>query len=196
MIVNSNTFMRNQSIVVGRISEKMSADTERKLIKEYRAALVDMKLKMSKIYEKYERDGVLSYNEMMKYNRLGSMMDDMNQTIKDLTGKESMMIKANTKDTFAESYYRNGYIMESGSGAKLSFSALNPKVIQASIENPIAGLTLSETLKAHRASIITDIKSTVTQGLVKGESYAKMAKRLQTSLENNATKAVRIVRTE
>ena len=196
MLVDANEFMREQSIRVGRISEKMSAATERQVVREYKTALADLKAKMAKIYEKYETGGVLSYNEMMKYNRMDAMTKDMNETLKDLTGKTSKETMDNTKGVFSESYYRAGYSMETGADAKLSFSTLNPKVIQAAVENPISGLTLSETLQANRASIITDIRSTITQSLIKGESYAKMTKRLQTSLENNAVKANRIVRTE
>lgn len=191
-----NGFMETQVIKVKRISDTMTAETEKRMVREYKSALVDLKSQMARIYEKYEVDGKLTYNEMAKYNRLESMIKDANGTLKDLLKVTDREITNNTKGLFEENYYRMGYTLESEAGAKLSFGVLNPKVVQAAVENPISGLTLSETLKSSRPVIITKIRASVTQGLIQGESYAKMAKRIQSTLEEDATKAMRIVRTE
>ena len=47
-----------------------------------------------------------------------------------------------------------------------------------------------------RREVIIRIKSVLTQGLIKGESYGKMAKGIQAGLEMEYTKAIRIARTE
>ena len=174
----------------------MTKSTERQVILAYKAGLNDLKVQLAFLYEKYSANGVLSYADMAKYNRLSTAIDDMTETLKVMTKGNAKLILSSNRVIFEENFYHNAFIIEKAAQAKLSFGLLNPKVVQASIENPIAGLTLSETLQANRAAIIVKIKQELTQGVIKGESYSKIAKRLTTTLGNDAAKANRVVRTE
>ena len=55
---------------------------------------------------------------------------------------------------------------------------------------------MNERLERNRKKIIHTIQTEITQGLVRNETYGMMAKRLKKTLEGDAVKAMRIVRTE
>ncbi len=67
--------------------------------------------------------------------------------------------------------------------AKLAYGMLSKEVIQASVQNPISGLTLNDRLKKNRAQIVYNIRQQITQGLVQGESYPQMVRRVKKELE-------------
>ncbi len=64
------------------------------------------------------------------------------------------------------------------------------------MENPISGLTLNDRLEKHRKEIIYQIKQNISVGLMNGDRYSTMARRMKTSLNDDYKKAIRIVRTE
>lgn len=187
---------KDSFIQIARVSEKMTEETEKEILRAYKTAQKDIKKQLSDLYTKYEKDGVLTYSEMAKYNRLDGMLKDINSTVNNTSINSGNKIKKLSGNVFENSYYQAGYTIEGIADAKLSFSLLHKDAIQASVENPIAGLTLSETLQKNRKQVITSIKQSVTQGLVMGESYKKMADRMTSALNNDATKALRVARTE
>jgi hypothetical protein len=187
---------KDSFIQIARVSEKMTEETEKEILRAYKTAQKDIKKQLSDLYTKYEKDGVLTYSEMAKYRRLDGMLKDINSTVNSTSINSGNKIKKLSGNVFENSYYQAGYTIEGMADAKLSFSLLHKNAIQASVENPIAGLTLSETLQKNRKQVITSIKQSVTQGLVMGESYKKMADRMTSALNNDATKALRVARTE
>lgn len=182
-------------IEVNRVVDKMTQQTEAQMIKEYRNALKDIKNTLAEIYEKYARTGDISYADMQKYNRLEKLQQTINRQLTELTKNTTKLIKTNSSNAFQTGYYMNAFEIYKVK-ASLSFSIVDKKVIQASVENPISGLTLTETLNKNRADVIMSIKRQITQGLLKGESYGKMADRVAEILNRDITKAIRVVRTE
>lgn len=188
--------LHQTSINIDRVSESITAKTEKALIGEYKSALKNMRSELDTIYAKYAKNGVLSYSEMSKYNRLQGLMGELNDQYKTTLNKTKNLVNSNSKKVFEQGYYQTAYALEMATGSKLSFTKLNPKTIQASIENPIAGLTLNENLNANRVRVVSSIKSNITQGLMQGESYHKVAQRISGILEKDLNKATTIVRTE
>lgn len=189
-----NPYVRQ--IQIDEVGERMSRATQAEVVRNYKASLKTIKKQMVDLYESYEKNGVLTFAEMAKYNRIDGMWTGINKELNLLTGKNATITKRLSAEVFQESYYRTGFMFEEATRANLSFSVLNPKVIQASVENPISGLTLNETLQKNRVNIIRDVKQTVTQGLITGSSYKDMATRLTKTFEGDVVKANRVVRTE
>jgi hypothetical protein len=74
--------------------------------------------------------------------------------------------------------------------------AITPEQIKATVNNPVNGLTLNDRLEKHRKDIIYNIKQTVGVGLMNGDRYTTMAKRIAECLDGDYKKAIRIARTE
>lgn len=182
------------------ISNKIARDIENRikkdLLKRYRETNKELKLMFGNLYEKYAVKDVLTFQEMQKFNRLKTVQKDIAKAINDMYIKDKAILHQGLKKTYKSGYYRLGYAIEKDLGSKLSYRLLDVKKIEKAIQNPVSGLTLNETLIKNKTSIISKINQEITQGLVRGESYGKMAKRITETLGGDASKAVRVAQTE
>jgi uncharacterized protein with gpF-like domain len=170
--------------------------SEKVIVKRYALLLKEMRTEIAKLYEKHEIDGVLTYAEMAKFDRLKKFLAYANELLSLHYKDVKNTIYDILNETYQDAYYMTGWAIETDSLSKLAYSTVPSETILAMIENPIAGLTLTETLRKNEGAIVYKIQQEITQGLVKGETYKTMAKRLHDSLEGDANKAMRIVRTE
>lgn len=178
-----------------RIGQKVNKG-EREVARRYAKALTEIRAMMAEQYEKYEINGELSYREMLKHDRLKKFMREVNFLLRTNYGDIYKIINELLGDSYVEGYYMTAWAVETSSKTKIGYSTVRPETLAAMLDNPIAGLTLTERLELYRTQIIYNIQQQVTQGLQKNEPYSKMAKRLKKSLEGDAVKAMRIVRTE
>ncbi|KHD86364.1 hypothetical protein NG54_03345 [Heyndrickxia ginsengihumi] len=169
---------------------------ERDIAKKYANTLNEIRKALSKIYEKYESDGVLTYTEMARYDRLRKFLKEVNNLLTSNYKSLKKTIYDVLGQSYLEGYYLTAWAVETDTLSKLAYSAVAADVITAMIENPISGLTLSDRLEKNRSTIIYTIQQEITQSLVKGETYGSMAKRIKGALEGDTVKAMTIVRTE
>jgi uncharacterized protein with gpF-like domain len=181
---------------IEKVFGKLTKEAEKEIIANYKKALDTVRAQLANIYSQYEKNGELTLAEMSKYNRLDTLKGQIEKYLKDTTGVNAKNITKLSGEVYQESFYRTAFAFERQVQAKLGYGLLNPKVIQASVQNPISGLTLNETLEKNRDNIIIKVKQEITQGLVKGESYGKMANRFKEVLGNDAGKAVTVAQTE
>lgn len=182
--------------LIEQFANKRVKQSEREIVKRYAALLTEIRLELAKLYEKYEIGGKLTYAEMAKYDRLRKFIEYIDYLLTIAYKDVKKTVYDVLSDLYEEGYYYTAWAIETDTLSRLAYSAVPASTITAMIENPITGLTLSQRLEKNRAAIIYTIQQEVTQGLVKGESYKQMATRLKTALESDATKAMRIVRTE
>ncbi|WP_424765701.1 phage minor head protein [Paenibacillus sp. sgz302251] len=177
-----------------KLSEKLISSTEKELVKQYSLSLKNIRSQLQAIYEKFGDD--VSFADMQKFNRFNSLEKAIMDEIKFLYKANAKALNESLFEQFAESYYRTAFALETGKQVALAYTLLNPDVIKAAIINPVSGLTLPERLEKNRTDIIYRIKSDIAQGLIQGEGYSKMAKRVKETLEGDVSKAIRVVQTE
>lgn len=177
---------------IGQLIKK----AERAIARQYAKTLVEIRKLMAEQYEKYEQNGELALEEMLKYDRLNKLNKRINW-IMGVNHKE--VSKQMTKvlgEVYKDGYYLTAWGVETTTRTKLGYASVRPESLTAMLQNPVAGLTLKARLEKNRADIIHKIQQEVTQGLQENETYAIMAKRLKDALEGDVVKATRIVRTE
>ncbi|MDW7673188.1 MAG: phage minor head protein [Bacillota bacterium] len=184
--------MEQANSVIGKLTEEVAKE----IVQAYARSLKKIRAELAVIYAKYGIDSKITWSEMQKYNRMANLEKQVIAELKTLTGKNAQSLKKGLAGIYEESFYRTAFSLESAVQTKLAYGLINPKVIQASIQNPISGLTLNERLAKNRNDIIIRIRQELTQGLIQGESYQRMAKRFKDALENDAVKAVRVAKTE
>ena len=190
-----NDFKKILETINRRIGQKITAG-ERETAKRYASILTEIRALTAQIYEKYEVNGVLTWADMQKYDRYNKYKQELQHLLTAHYKDLKKMMPGLIGEVYEEGYYLTAYGVETAASAKLAYSAITAAQMTAMVENPVYGLTLSETLEKNRVNIIYKIQQEVTQGLVKGETYGTMSKRLKSSLEGDAVKAMRIVRTE
>lgn len=173
---------------------KIMAQQERELTKAYKLALAEIKKKIAAIYEKHGDD--VQYSDLVSYNRLTNLEQQIAQEIKTLTNESIKTTTKAIKDIYGEQFYRVGFAFEQSLGAKLGFGLLNPDVIKASVLNPLDRITWPDRMKDHAQQFVKQIQSEITQGLIQGEGYGKITKRIIEKTGITAGKVMRIVRTE
>lgn len=169
---------------------------EREIARKYAKVLVEIRKVLAEQYEKYERDGQLTLQEMLKHDRLKKMMRRiefiMRVHYKDINKQMERILGG----VYTDGYYLTAWAVETYTKTKLNYSAMRPETLTAMLRNPVAGLTLNERLERQRALVIYQIQQKVTAGLQNNASYSTMAKELKKDLEGDTVKAMRIVRTE
>lgn len=186
----------NYQTVIEAVTDKMTRDTEDNVTKNYQQTLLAIKAQLVLVYEKYEKNGVLSYAEMTKYRRLEKLFQNIKREIYNLTSKNAAETKNLSSAIYQEAYYRTEYMIEQLSKVILKISPIKQDVIDASVQNPMSGLTLDETLQKNRDHIMWLVKQVIIQGLILGLSYKQMADKLKSVFGGDAAKALRVVQTE
>lgn len=178
----------------GTNSEKLIAAHEKALLKNYRASLREIKRLILQMYEKYGSD--VDYAQMVSYNRLTNLEQQIADEIKKLTNETIKTTTSTLKNIYSEQFYLTGFAFEQSLGRGLTFGLLNPDVIKASVLNPLDRIKWTDRMKDHAQQFVKQIQTELTQGLIQGEGYGKIAKRIVDKTGINAGKVIRIVRTE
>lgn len=177
------------------IGQKLSG-ADRDVAKVFARTLAEVRQKIAYMYEKYSRDGTLTYGEMAKYERLQKFLDEID-TLMTFNYRDVYKIVYEALGyTYAETWDLTAWAIETDAKAKLGYGVVSAETVSAMLANPVAGLTLKQTLQKNRQAIVWTIQQEVTQGLSRGDTYYKMMNRVKPVLDNDATKAMRVVRTE
>ncbi len=175
-------------------AEKLLAQFEKELLKAYKKSLEEIKKLISKVFEKYGDQ--VGYEDLVIYNRLTNLEQQIAGEIKKLTNENIKTTKNILKSIYSEQFYRTGFALESSLGARLGFGLLDSKVIEASILNSLDRIKWPDRMKDHAQQFVNQIRSEITQGLIQGNGYGKIAKAITDRTGINAGKVLRIARTE
>lgn len=168
--------------------------SESALLRSYKSSLENIKKEILKMFEKY--GDAVKYNDMMIYNRLINLEKSIAEEIKSLTGEGIKTITKTIKDIYSTNFYRTGFALESAIGIKLGYGLINSTTVQASVLNPLDRIKWPERLKDHSQKYMSQIRQELTQGLIQGKGYVKIAKAVTDKTSISANNALRIIRTE
>ena len=177
-------------------TDKLSRTAEGNIGKQYGQMLREIRATIQKSYDRCAAvDGTLTYSEMSKYGRIDKLNVEVEAIARKYTGAAAGEIRSGLRKTITDSFTVSKLAIEEISERKIN-GLIKKETIDAILQNPISGLKLNVRLAARRAETVLKIKEEMTRGLVRGDRYKDIAKRLQDALEIDAGKANRIVRTE
>ena len=183
-----------------RIAEHREAQAEKELRKIYRSLSKELQSFLSEVYVKYAQDDVLTYAMLQKAAYDARFLEEIEGKVGVGSNKAAKELRQLVNDTYTITY--DGLVkgvqkleVEGIDEAFATAIALTPYQVKKAISNPIMELALEK----NRKDIMYEIKQAVTVGLMTGDRYTTMARRISTHLtgEKGAYyKAVRIARTE
>lgn len=176
--------------------EKLLEQREKEIDRIYLDQLKAIREQIAEMYERYAKGETLTYADMMKYNRLEKQLELIREELQKIYKEVGQVIFKSIEEQFLENYFRTAYLLEYEAQQKMGYGRSIPDVVEEVIQNPIAGLTLNEILEKNRQAITWRIRQEVTQGLIAGESYQKMAQRIREVLGSDRNKALTVVWTE
>lgn len=85
---------------------------------------------------------------------------------------------------------------DSKSSSRMGFTIPSQGVIESALENPVKELSLPKVMEEHRNEVVRKINIEIAQGLIAGEGYSQIAKRLEKQVGFASNKARLVARTE
>jgi len=181
---------------IDKLLDQMIVKAERNLDKAFAERLKDILAQIAAMYEKYSKNGELTITELNKYNRFAKEIALITEQMTEHYKYIMPMIQELMESIYLENYLRSAFLYEYEAQISMGFTVPSAKLIKAAIRNPILKLTLPEIMKEHRNRIVRDINIEISQALLAGEDYSRMAKRIEKRVNFSMAKARRVARTE
>lgn len=187
---------------IRRIEEHREVLTENKIRAMYRTLMDDLDTFLAKEYKKYaDSDGRLYVSYLDAQRKRASFL---NEIVKNVDTLEPSLKKEIT--TLINATYKGCYegmveaVKKADTREELARITkdinVNPDVLKQAVNNNVSKLTLPAVLEKHRGDIIYQIQQELNIGLMNGDRYDQMARRISDRLNVSYSKAMNITRTE
>lgn len=191
-----NPKITNQNDIDNYI-DKLVNQAEKEIEILFAKRLKEIKQIIANMYEKYDRDEPkVTWTEFNKYNRLNKELNRIGQMLSQDYREVAKAIKQSQQNVYIEKYMMSLFLYEVASQTSMSFDIPTTQTIQKAIEQPIEFIKLVPTLQKHRDDTLKRIRTHITQGIMSGEGYSKIAKALRDDLGMAKAQSVRVARTE
>lgn len=156
-----------------------------------------IKQEIADMYEKYQTDDShVTWTEFNKYNRLNKELTRIGEMLTDDYREVAKTIQKSQKDAYIEKFMMNLFLYEMASQTSMQFDVPTASVINKAIEQPIEFIKLIPTLQKHRDEVLKKIRIHITQGIMSGEGYSKIAKAIRDDIGMTKAQSLRVARTE
>lgn len=193
---------------IRRIEQSRAILTEKKIDEIYRTLIRELNNFLAEEYIKYaDEEGRLYISYLDATNQRAKFLQEISNNVESFSPELRKEIETLIDTTYSKTY--SGMITalkKADTAGKLATVAkditVNPNTLKRAINNNISKLTLPVVLEKHRNEITYQIQQELNIGLMQGDRYETMAKRVQTVLEGNGItkgakgKSKNIVRTE
>ena len=160
----------------------------------------DLQQFVSDTYVQYAEDDRLTFAMLQKYGYEARFLEEIEQRIIKTTFQESEMLHQLVNDTYSLAYKGmvDGVLNSAPDALDAAFAgsvAMTPEQIKNVVQNPVMDLALSR----NHSAIVYDIKQAVAVGMMNGDRYTTVARRIAELLDSDKgayKKAIRIARTE
>lgn len=198
----SETSLKQLLYDIRRIEEHREILTEDKIKAIYRSLNKDLRNFIAENYEKYaDADGRFYISCLDAQNKRAKFLQEIAENVDYFSPQVRKEIFDLVEETYTATYI--GMIealkeAEKGSrfAAVVADIKVQPDVLKQAVNNNISKLTLPAVMEKHRAEIVYQIQQTLTIGLMNGDRYDQMAKRISERVNVSYSKAMNITRTE
>lgn len=185
-----------------RIEEHREILSENKIRKIYKSLMKELNAFIAEEYFLYaDGEGVLSYATLQEKARKARFLEEVVRQVDSITPELKAEMMKLVEETYTNCYQgmQNAVINASNTqelAAVMSDTTLRPEVLKQAVSNNISKLTLPNVLEKHRQEIVYNIKQELTIGMINGDRYEQMARRITDKVDISYNKAMNIARTE
>ncbi|MCO4331002.1 phage head morphogenesis protein [Staphylococcus hyicus] len=177
--------------------EQLIVRSEKELEVLFAKRLKVINQELAEMFEKYQSDDPhVTWTEFNKYNRLNKELVRIGEMITEDYNQVAKAIKQTQHNAYIEKYMMSLYLYEMATQSSMEFDVPTASVINAAIEQPIEFIRLVPTLQKHRNEVLKRIRIHITQGIMSGEGYSKIAKALRDDIGMTKAQSQRVARTE
>lgn len=187
---------------IRRIEEHREILTEKKIQAIYRSLKKNINAYLAEEYVNYaDADGRFYLSYLDAQNKRAKFLQEIAENVSSFSPQLKTEILNLVDETYSKTYVRMVEAVKeaqkNGTLAELTRDIdVPPDVLAEAVNNNISKLTLPAVLEKHRNEIIFDIQQTLVIGLMNGDRYERMAKRIAERIGVSESKAKNIARTE
>lgn len=192
----SNPKINNQNDIDNYIDQLIKrAESELEIL--FSRRLKQIQQKIADMFEKYQSDDVhVTWTEFNKYNRLNKELIRIGEMLTEDYRKVAKTIRQTQQNAYIEKFLMSLYLYEMASQTSMQFDVPTASVINKAIEQPIEFIKLVPTLQKYRDEVLKKIRIHITQGIMSGEGYSKIAKALRDDIGMTKAQSQRVARIE
>lgn len=173
---------------------KKNGDIEDYVLRQHASTLNEIKTKIARLWERMGNNPNLA--DAQRMNKLNALMSAIQRDIIKLTKTDIQILIKELKEVHTLSYDLSNNAFKQGLQLDLTFASLTPESIKAAVMNQYEKIKWNKSLVEHSGQYIADIREEITKGLIKGDTYTEIAANITSRANINASKVMRIVRTE
>ena len=198
----SKTSLNELLYDIRRIEQHREVLTESKIKSIYQSLMKDLNAFVANEYTKYaDTDGRLYMSYLDAQNKRAKFLQEVINNVDSVSPaiREEM-------ETLIDMTYQKSYegmakaVLKADTEGKLANItkdiSVRPEVLKQAVANNISKLTLPTVLERYRAEVIYQIQQELNIGLMQGDRYEQMAKRISDRVGVSQSKAMNITRTE
>ncbi|MCH4376915.1 phage head morphogenesis protein [Staphylococcus haemolyticus] len=192
----SNPKINNQNDIDNYINQLIKqAESELEIL--FSRRLKQIQQGIADMFEKYQSDDVhVTWTEFNKYNRLNKELIRIGEMLTEDYRKVAKTIRQTQQNAYIEKFLMSLYLYEMASQTSMQFDVPTASVINKAIEQPIEFIKLVPTLQKYRDEVLKKIRIHITQGIMSGEGYSKIAKALRDDIGMTKAQSQRVARIE
>lgn len=198
----SETSLKELLYDIRRIEEHREKLTEQKITAMYRQLEKDLDSFLAEGYKKYaDSDGRFYVSYLDAQNQKARFLQEIINNVNGISPQLEKEITTLIDNTYEESYKGMLKAFKQANSAE-KFAEITkdikvrPEVLKQAVNNNISKLTLPAVMEKHRGEIIYQIQQELNIGLMNGDRYETMARRISERLNVSQGKAMNITRTE
>jgi len=167
-------------------------DYTKQVAKVMRDALDEIRSKMSKIYEKYAVNGILTKAQMTQYNRLATLEAEVIGIMKPAEKAALKIIDKLRPEEYGEAFFRTAWAVDNATGVGLKWGPLNKDTVIANLDNPFYTSAKESIL----VNTVPQFRNAINKGLALGESYPQMMADIKKVVNGKNYEIMRVLVTE
>lgn len=185
-----------------RIEDHREKLTEQKIRNIYKSLMKDLNAYIGDAYVKYsDSDGRLFVAQLQEKSKYARFLEEIAEKVNGISPDLKREMLDLVDKTYAKCYEGMKKSVKNAGNAELlsdsmKDSMVRPEVMQQAVSNNISKLTLPSVLEKNRQAVIYEIQQVLNIGLMNGDRYDTMAKKITERLDVSYGKAVNIARTE
>lgn len=184
-----------------RIEEHRGILTQKKIKKIYEQLIDELQYFIAKEYLNNSSNGTLTFDTLQSRARQARFLQEITERIDTITPQLQSTIMSLVEDTYTNCFIgMDQAVRRARNTAEIAAffkeTAVRPEVIKRAFENNITKLTLPSVMERHRADIVYQCKQELTIGMINGDRYETMTKRIAEKVGISKGKADNIVKTE
>jgi hypothetical protein len=165
---------------------------ERQIASTIKKSLDEVRIEISKIYEKYAVDGKLTKAQLMQYGRLSSIETNLMSKLDPVIKASLSKIKRIPTELYGEAYFSEAWAIDQVSELRLGWGVLNKDIITETLDNTF----FSSAVNTYRSGFLKAIRAAMATGLANGKPFQDMVKDLAKVWDMKGWELLRIIRTE